>query len=195
MNIIIAGVGGQGIILASRALAEAALEAGLAVRTAETIGMAQREGAVVSHVRIGLPDYGPLIPRATADILLAFEPGEAARHLACLRKGGSAVVATSPVMPVSVSLGASAYDVDAVLRFLEGAVEHPYFLDAAALAREAGSIKALNMVMLGALSRLDLPVGEQNLLEAALKLLPPQTETVNRRAFALGRQALEGLEK
>ncbi|GFN23990.1 indolepyruvate oxidoreductase subunit beta [Thermanaeromonas sp. C210] len=193
MNIVIAGVGGQGIILASRALAEAALNAGLSVRTAETIGMAQREGAVASYVRIGVSDYGPLIPQGTADILVACEPAEGARHIAWLRRGGRAVIATSPVIPVSVSLGTSSYDVGAVLRFLEEAIERPCFLDAAALAREAGSIKALNMVMLGALSRLDLPLAADELLKAALKLLPPQVQTINRHAFALGRQAMEGL--
>ncbi|MGI9951103.1 indolepyruvate oxidoreductase subunit beta [Moorellaceae bacterium AZ2] len=195
MNILIAGVGGQGIILASRALAEAALGAGLSVRTAETIGMAQREGAVASYVRIGVSDYGPLIPRGAADILVAYEPAEGARHVACLRKGGRAILATSPIIPVSVSLGSSSYDVPAILHFLEETIERPYFLDAAALAREAGSIKALNMVMLGALSRLELPFPADDLLKAALKLLPPQVQTINRRAFALGRQAMEVLEK
>jgi len=191
MNILIAGVGGQGIILASRAVAEAALACDLPVKTAETIGMAQREGPVVSHIRIGPFSYGPLIPRAAADVLLACEPAEGARNLPFLKKGGQAIISTFPVVPVSVSLGGSSYDVPGLLRFLEEHIAHPYFLDAAGLAGKAGNIKSLNMVMLGALSALDLPFPGEELLKAALKLLPPPTHSVNSRAFALGRQALE----
>jgi indolepyruvate ferredoxin oxidoreductase beta subunit len=192
MNILIAGVGGQGIILASRAIAEAAIAAGLPVRTAETIGMAQRGGPVVSHIRIGASHYGPLIPHGAADILVACEPAEGARNLPFLKKGGRAIISTSPVIPVSVSLGTSSYDVPGILHFLEKHIEHPYFLDAAGLASEAGNIKSLNMVMLGALSALELPFPAEILLKAALKLLPPPTHPINSRAFSLGRQTLEG---
>jgi len=195
MNILIAGVGGQGIILASRAIAEAAIAAGLPVRTAETIGMAQREGQVVSHIRIGELHYGPLIPHGAADILVACEPAEGARNLAFLKKGGRAIISTSPVIPVSVSLGLSFYDVPRILHFLKEHIEHPYFLDAIGLASKAGNIKSLNMVMLGALSAQELPFPAERLLEAALKLLPPHTHPVNSRAFAIGRQALEVQEK
>lgn len=192
MNILIAGVGGQGIILASRAIAETALAAELPVRTAETIGMAQREGPVVSHIRIGALTYGPLIPRGAADILVACEPAEGARNLPFLKRGGRAIISTSPVIPVSVSLGTSSYDLSSILHFLQNHIDKPYFLDAASLAREAGSLKALNMVMLGALSTLELPFPAEELLSTALKLLPPEIHQVNSRAFALGRQALEG---
>lgn len=191
MNILLAGVGGQGIILASRAIAEAALAHGLPVKTAETIGMAQREGPVVSHIRIGTPSYGPLIPRGGADILLACEPAEGVRNLHFLRPGGQAVISTAPVVPVSVSLGGSSYDPAGLLRWLKDRLARIYCLDAAGLAEEAGNIKALNMVMLGALSTFALPFPGEELLAAALRLLPPATHTVNGRAFTLGRQELE----
>lgn len=99
MNCLLAGVGGQGTVLASRLLAQAALEMGESARTAETIGMAQRGGCVVSHVRIGGERTGPLIPRGLADVLIGFEPGEAARCLAYLRPDGLLISAVRPVQP------------------------------------------------------------------------------------------------
>lgn len=191
MDIIIAGVGGQGIILASRALGAAALAAGLPVRTAETIGMAQREGSVTSHIRLGIKEAGPLIPTGRADILMALEPAEACRNLKYLRDGGKALVATTPVMPVMAALGNTPYPLADILDYLKDNLPCCYLLDAAGLADEAGSPRTLNLVMLGALTNLDLPFPADILLAEALKLLPPHIHTINRRAFELGRQALE----
>ncbi|OIQ58384.1 indolepyruvate oxidoreductase subunit beta [Moorella thermoacetica] len=191
MDILIAGVGGQGIILASRAIGAAALKTGLQVRTAETIGMAQREGSVVSHVRLGPTTTGPLIPRGRADILLALEPAEACRYLGYLKPDGRALISTTPVVPVMASLGATPYPLDDILGYLRNNIAGCHFLAAPDLACQAGSHRALNMVMLGALTNLDLPFPAETLLAAALKLLPDRVHEVNRRAFQLGKQALE----
>ncbi|MDK2815613.1 MAG: indolepyruvate ferredoxin oxidoreductase, beta subunit [Moorella sp. (in: firmicutes)] len=191
MDILIAGVGGQGIILASRALASAAVTAGLPVRTAETIGMAQREGSVVSHVRLGVQEAGPLIPAGAADILLALEPAEACRNLKYLRPGGKALVSTAPVIPVLAALGSSPYPLDDILAYLQDNLPGCRCLDALALAREAGSPRTLNLVMLGCLVNFGLPFPADVLLAEALKLLPASVHDMNRRAFELGRRALE----
>ncbi|WP_258361093.1 indolepyruvate oxidoreductase subunit beta [Moorella sulfitireducens (nom. illeg.)] len=191
MDILIAGVGGQGIILASRALASAAVTAGLTVRTAETIGMAQREGSVVSHVRLGVSEAGPLIPCGAADVLLALEPAEACRNLKYLRPGGRALVSTAPVIPVLSSLGRSPYPVTDILTYLRNNLPGCRCLDALALAREAGSPRTLNLVMLGCLANFDLPFPADLLLAEALTLLPAGVHDMNRRAFELGRRALE----
>jgi indolepyruvate ferredoxin oxidoreductase beta subunit len=191
MDILIAGVGGQGIILASRALASAAVTAGLPVRTAETIGMAQREGSVVSRVRLGVQEAGPLIPAGAADILLALEPAEACRNLKYLRPGGKALVSTAPVIPVLAALGSSPYPLDDILAYLQDNLPGCRCLDALALAREAGSPRTLNLVMLGCLVNFGLPFPADVLLAEALKLLPASVHDMNRRAFELGRRALE----
>jgi indolepyruvate ferredoxin oxidoreductase beta subunit len=191
MNIIIAGVGGQGIILASRALGAAALASGLPVLTAETIGMAQREGSVISHVRLGLKSVSPLIPPGTADVLLALEPAEACRNLTYLRTGGKALVSTAPVMPVMAALGNTPYPLADILAYLKTNVPGCHLLDASCLAARAGNPHSLNLVMLGALASLDLPFPAHVLLSEALKLLPSRVHAINRRAFELGRQALE----
>ena len=109
-DILICGVGGQGTVLASRIIAAAAMDEGSPVHSAETIGMAQRGGSVTSQVRIGGEAYSPMIPFGAADMILAFEPGEAVRNLRYLRRGGTAVVNTAAVKPVTESLKGTGYD-------------------------------------------------------------------------------------
>ena len=104
-NILLAGVGGQGTVLASKLLARAAMDAGLNVRTAETIGMAQRGGCVVSHVRTGDDIASPLVPKHTADVMIAFEPAEAVRCLDYLAPDGAVIVNKKAVMPITVNFG------------------------------------------------------------------------------------------
>ena len=122
MNVVITGVGGQGTVLASRLVAYMGMEAGLPVRTAETIGMAQRGGCVTSHVRIGAdPDdliASPLVPQGTADLVLAFEPGEGTRALSYLSGTGGMVVSSRPIIPVTASLASGGYDPEAHLAYL-----------------------------------------------------------------------------
>ena len=108
-DIVLCGVGGQGTVLASRLISDAAMEKGVPVMSAETIGMAQRGGSVFSHLRLGEGVYSPMIARGEADLILAFEPGEAVRMLPYLKEGGQIVVSSRPVMPVTATLGGSSY--------------------------------------------------------------------------------------
>jgi len=191
-DIVIAGVGGQGNVLASRVLARAALAAGLEVRTSESIGMAQREGQVASHVRMGKGLAGGIIPRGEADLLIGLELAEAVRALPKLRAGGKAVVSTTVIRPLSVLLGNSLYDDAALLGYLKERVPDVIFVNAEDLAVQAGNRKAANSVLLGAVSTLDgfVPVSAELLLDALLQTLLPRLHEVNRRAFALGQQAV-----
>jgi indolepyruvate ferredoxin oxidoreductase beta subunit len=192
LDVVIAGVGGQGNVLAARIIARAGMEAGFSVRTAEVTGMAQREGAVVSHVRIGDALRSALIPGGEAELLLAFEPAEAVRSLARLKGAGTAVVDPAPVVPVTVGLGLSAYDVDACLRFLKERVSRLFLLEASRLALAAGSPKAANAVFLGAVSSLGiLPFAPEALFRQLLDAVPERYREVNRKAFFLGKEAAE----
>ncbi len=183
-DIILCGVGGQGTILASKLLANASMDRGLAVKTAETIGMAQRGGSVFSHVRIGEASC-PLIGRGRADLIIAFEPAEAVRQLAFLRPGGTVVTSNRPIVPASAMVGGPAYDVKTVMDYLRAKVEHLVVVDADAAARDLGSAKCLNVVLLGAASRAcELGLSEQDLLAAIHKLLPQKLWELNERALA-----------
>jgi len=191
-DIIIAGVGGQGAVLASRLIAAAALLSGLQARTSETIGMAQREGTVVSHVRFGDSVPGALIPDGGADVLLGFELAEAARAVKKLCSGGTAIVSNQKVIPVSVSLGLSEYNVDAITGCLEGAAANFYLLDAAGLAAQAGNPKTVNVVMVGALCGYpNFPLASDAMLEAIRRTVPRQYRDINELAFNLGLRAME----
>ena len=188
MDLIIAGVGGQGTVLASRVLAQAAVNAGLDAITSETIGMAQREGVVQSHVRLDAGEVGPLIPDGRADLLLGFEPAEAARALVKMRPGADAIVNTAAVYPFTVALGVSHYEVKDILAHLERALPGSLLLDATELAARAGNRRATNAVMLGAVSsRGLLPISPERILDALLGLVRPAYREVNERAFNLGR--------
>ncbi|WP_072370380.1 2-oxoacid:acceptor oxidoreductase family protein [Thermophilibacter mediterraneus] len=154
-DIILAGVGGQGAVLASKLLARAAMGRGLPVRTAETIGMAQRGGSVFSHVRLGEGARSPLIGRGRADAIVAFEPAEAVRQLPFLRPGGMVVTSDAPVVPVSAATGGPAYDLPAIMGYLRERVGAGSLavVDAAAAEAELGTARVLNVVLLGAAAR------------------------------------------
>ena len=128
-NIILTGVGGQGTVLASKLIAAAAMAKGLPVMSAETIGMAQKGGAVFSHLRIGEGVKSPMIRRGTADLLLAFEPAEAVRMLPYLRKGGMVVVNSHPIMPVTAALQGTDYTGAEMVAYLREHAEHVLVLD------------------------------------------------------------------
>lgn len=190
LDVVIAGVGGQGTILASRAIAQAALDLGLPVRTSETLGMAQREGIVSSHIRIGEPLFGAVIPDGGADVLLGFELAETVRWFQKLKPGGRLLANRDKIVPVSVYNGRSIYDSDALESFLLKNSDQPLIFDAFRLAEEAGNYRATNMVFLGAFSTLpDLPFSPESLLSAGLALIPGNLKDINSRAFELGRQA------
>lgn len=148
MNILLCGVGGQGTVLASKVLARCAMNRDLAAHTAETIGMAQRGGCVVSHVRIG-ETFSPLIPEGSADLILAFEPAEAVRCLRYLKPDGAVVVNRRAIKPVSDSLSGS-YSGEVMLDYLKENVARLLICDGDAVCAACGSQKVLNMVLLGA---------------------------------------------
>ena len=153
LNIMLTGVGGQGTVLAAKILAQAALEKGWQVRTAETIGMAQRGGSVVSHVRIGNEGervWSPLVPKGDADLIVAFEPAEGARVLPFLSPSGVLVTATTPVQPVTAALSKEPYRAQKVLAHVEALLGAVRFVsvDDALLTERAGSRKVLNAILL-----------------------------------------------
>jgi len=185
-DILIAGVGGQGTILASRLLAEAALQADFFTRTSETIGMAQRGGCVVSHVRIG-DEASPIIPSKKTDLLIAFEPGEAARNLGSLSQDGVCIVNTRPVMPVTASLGNASYEVDTVYEYIKAKVPNAIFIDAYDLAEKSGSVKTVNVVLLGAAAATgNLPMSREIIEKVIAENVPKRFIELNEKAFKLG---------
>lgn len=192
LDIVISGVGGQGSVLASRALALAAMDKGLEVRTSEVIGMAQREGPVTSHVRMGNEIYGAIIPDREADFLLGFELAETVRGLNKLKPGGTVITSSSTIVPVSVQLGISSYDEGALIEYLREQTKKIVFLDVDALSRRAGHPKTGNVVILGALSTVPgLPFEPDQLLRAVLGFVPERLKDINMRAFEIGRMAME----
>ncbi|HEY3362780.1 MAG TPA: indolepyruvate oxidoreductase subunit beta [Methanosarcina sp.] len=189
LDLLITGVGGQGAILASDIIGKAAVTAGLPIRAAETHGMAQRGGSVVNHIRVG-NDYGSMIPKKGADLLLALEPMEAVRYLDFLKDGGIIVVNTQPIIPVTVTSGLTKYpDVSDILDFLSEKYIVKAF-NADELAFEAGNRLAMNVVMVGAVSSY-LPIPKETFLESVKALVPQKTIEVNLRAFEAGRQKVE----
>ena len=184
-SIVLCGVGGQGTILASKLLAAAAMSKGLPVKTAETIGMAQRGGSVFSHVRIGDGVASPLIGRGRADLIIAFEPAEAVRQLPYLREGGTVVVSTRPIIPVSATIGGPVYDLAAVMAYLREQVgEKLVVVDANAAAEALGSAKCLNVVLLGAAVRTGvLALTADDVRSAIAARLPERFHELNFRAL------------
>lgn len=147
---LLCGVGGQGTVLASKLIAFAAMKRGENVRTSETIGMAQRGGCVVSHVRCGEAIRSPLIPKHAADVLIAFEPAEAVRCLDYLSPDGVVIVNANPVMPVTVNFGGAPYHADEMLVFLKKHAKNVIVVDGGEVCRACGSPKVLNIVLLTA---------------------------------------------
>jgi len=168
-NIIICGVGGQGTVLAAKVLSQAAISNGERVLSAETIGMAQRGGSVVSHVRIGEDVYSPLVPQGQADVIIAFEAAEAVRNIAYLKEGGSVIVNKKVVQPVTASLSGKAFDEKEMISYLEKVAGNVIAVDTDQACQNLGSSKVVNMVLLGAASKSGLISKDQ--LKAALKLL------------------------
>ena len=185
-DILICGVGGQGTVLASRIIAAAAMDEGNAVHSAETIGMAQRGGSVTSHVRIGGEAYSPMIPPGGADMLLAFEPGEAVRNLRYLKKGGTAVVNTTAVKPVTESLKETGYDGSEMTAYLKQKCTC-IFVDAGEACRPFGSSKFFNVIMLGvAAGSCHLGLKKETLLKQIEQYVPARFLDANIRAFTAG---------
>ena len=189
---ILAGVGGQGTVLASKLIASCAMRRGQKARTAETIGMAQRGGCVVSHVRVGEDTYSPLVPLGEADLIIGFEPAEAVRNLPYLREGGAVVVSSRAVKPITDAFSPKKYDGADMLDYLRRQV-HTMVVDADRACREAGSYKALNMALLGAAASAGvLGIGMEELEQAIRERLPEKLHEINLRAARAGAKYMEG---
>ena len=187
-NIILCGVGGQGTVLASRLISSAAMARRLPVLSAETIGMAQRGGSVFSHLRIGEGLYSPMIARGEADLVLAFEPGEAVRLLPFLKPDGQMVVSSRPVMPVTAALSDTGYRAEEMLEYLSSHVSRLTVVDAEKALREVGSPKVLNLILLGAaLHSGVLGLEEEDLKEAVRRLIPEKFHALNFKALDYAR--------
>ena len=183
-SIMIVGVGGQGTLLASKLLGNVLLSQGYDVKVSEVHGMSQRGGSVVTYVRFGEKVYSPVVDLGEADYILSFELLEAARWIGYLKKGGRLITNTHQTPPMPVITGAAEYpsNIEARLRELADVTA----LEAMPLAEQAGSAKAVNVVLVGVLSRsMDIP--EENWLRAIEETVPPKFVELNKRAFLLGR--------
>ena len=188
---LLCGVGGQGTVLASKLIAYAALDKGMFVRTTETIGMAQRGGSVVSHVRMGEEIHSPLIPKGQADVMIAFEPAEAVRNISYLKKDGVAVVNRKAVKPVTATLSNTEYSGQEMMEYLKKHVKNLVLVDGEAICKEVGSAKVLNMALLGAAlgsNVLDLSLQDmEHEIEIHVK---KQFVAMNKKALARGAAAV-----
>jgi len=183
-NVLIVGVGGQGTLLASRVLAQAAVAAGADVKVSEVHGMAQRGGSVVTQVRFGSRVYSPLIQIGQADYILSFEKLEAMRWLPYLKKGGGLIVNDQSIDPLPVLTGAAKYPTD-IPKKIGALVDNTTFLDASSIATQLGNVKAANVVLLGVLAaQMNLPLAIWE--EALEKAVPAKALALNQAAFKTG---------
>ena len=185
-DIIIVGVGGQGILLTSKILGYLALKMGDDVKVSEVHGMSQRGGSVITHVRIGENVASPLVTPGEADLVIAFEWLEALRSEFYLRKDGTMIANTHRMLPMPVIMGKAEYPAQEI-------TEHPlYALDAQEIAERCGSVRAVNIVLLGVLSRL-LSWPEEAYEDAIAACVKPATLPVNLAAFRAGREAYQNI--
>lgn len=186
-NCLLCGVGGQGVVLASRLIAYAAMEQGDFVRTTETIGMAQRGGSVVSHVRAGREVHSPLIPAKSADVILAFEPGEAVRCLPYLKENGLVITNSRIVKPVTSSLSGGNYSGQDMIRYLQERTDNLLVVDGEEICRRAGSPKVLNVALLGTAAKSGaLGITVEEMLNAVRKNVKEKYIALNETALELG---------
>lgn len=186
-SVMIVGVGGQGTLLASRVLGSAMLSQGVDVKVSEVHGMSQRGGSVVTYVRYGDQVYSPIIAQGEADVLLAFEALEAARYLPWLKPEGTVVVNTQQMDPMPVVTGVAEYPKDILGEVRKQGVK-VVALDALGMAEQAGSSKAVNVVLIGAMAKkLDLP--KEVWIDTIKETVPPKFIDMNLKAFELGYNA------
>ena len=184
-NIMIVGVGGQGSLLASKLLGKLLLTRGYDVKVSEVHGMSQRGGSVVTYVRFGDKVYSPIIDKGEAEYILSFELLEAARWTEYLSKDGKIITNTQTMNPMPVITGAAEYPENLVEKMSAKGIE-VIAMDALKLAEEAGSAKAVNIVLLGQLSR-HFDFTEEEWMTAIEQSVPPKFLELNKKAFALGR--------
>ncbi len=183
-NVMIVGVGGQGSLLASKLLGRLLLNKGYDIKVSEVHGMSQRGGSVVTYVRFGDKVYSPVIDKGEADFILSFELLEAARWTEFLKPGGKLITNTQQINPMPVIIGAAEYPQNLLSKMAEANIDVDA-MDALSLAVEAGSPKAVNLVLMGRLARyFDIP---ENEWMAAIEVsVPPKFLEMNKKAFDLG---------
>lgn len=186
-NIMIVGVGGQGTLLASKMLGRLLMNVGYDVKVSEVHGMSQRGGSVVTYVRFGDKVASPLIDKGEADFILSFEKLEAARWLSYLREDGQIILSDQEIDPMPVVTGAAKYPENLIekMKATGAKVDAVPALD---LAKEAGSIKAVNIVLMGRLSHYFPEIPESEWIAALEAVVPVKFVEMNEKAFALGRQ-------
>ncbi|MFC1769617.1 indolepyruvate oxidoreductase subunit beta [Nitrospirota bacterium] len=184
-NVLFCGVGGQGILLASEITSYALIEGGFDIKKSEVHGMAQRGGSVEAHLKYGEKVYSPLIEQGGADIIVAFELLEALRYLPYAHPGSKVIVNTQKILPPSVALGKEEYPADALAELRSRGLT-VYDVDAFAIAREVGELRAVNMALVGAFSNF-LPLDENVFLDVITIRVKKGFEEVNTAAFRKGR--------
>jgi len=196
-NIVLAGVGGQGTLLAAEVIGSAAVRAGLNVRVSEIHGMAQRGGAVVSNVRIGENVLASAVLDGQADVLLGFEPLETVRNLRCASEKTLVMMNSQRIPPAELAANNSRYpSVEEVLAKIHVFTSKVVVVEATELAEKAGNRLAQNSVLLGALAAVEgFPVKSESVVEALRELVPKKHVDVNVRAFELGRETVRKGQK
>ncbi|HEY3423745.1 MAG TPA: indolepyruvate oxidoreductase subunit beta [Negativicutes bacterium] len=184
-NILLVGVGGQGILLASEVLSETFMLAGFDVKKSEIHGMSQRGGSVVSHVRYGKEVFSPIVPEGEGDILFGFELMETCRALPLLKPGATVVANDLCIAPPSVLMGQEVYP-EGLADRIRSAVPDFTLVDGQKMATEAGNPRTANTVLLGAVSK-KLDIAEEFWLKALEKMVPRKALEVNQKAFLIGR--------
>ena len=186
-NVMVVGVGGQGSLLASKLLGRLLLTKGYDIKVSEVHGMSQRGGSVVTYVRFGEKVYSPVIDKGQADFIISFELLEAARWTEFLKPGGKIITNTQQINPMPVIIGAAEYPADLVSKLVAAGIDVDA-LDALALAEEAGSAKAVNLVLMGRLSKY-FDFTQNEWMQAIEASVPPKFLELNKKAFALGANA------
>jgi indolepyruvate ferredoxin oxidoreductase beta subunit len=184
-NILVAGVGGQGVILASDIMCEVFMEAGYDVKKSEVHGMAMRGGIVTSHFRFGKKVYSPLIKEGEADILFAFEQLEGLRWVNHLRLNGKILMNDHKINPPAVNLGEMEYP-KAIPKMIQSKIKNFYLVKGTEIALQLGDVRAANVVLLGAISKF-FELNEDLWLKTILNYLPAKVHELNRKAFSAGR--------
>ena len=186
-NVMIVGVGGQGSLLASKLLGRLLLGKGYDIKVSEVHGMSQRGGSVVTYVRFGDKVYSPVIDRGEADFIVSFELLEAARWTEYLKPGGKLIANTQQINPMPVIIGAAEYPGELAAKMVAAGIDLDA-VDALSLAEQAGSAKAVNLVLMGKLSKyFDIP--QEEWMAAIEQSVPPKFLEMNKKAFALGANA------
>ena len=186
-NVMIVGVGGQGSLLASKLLGRLLLGKGYDIKVSEVHGMSQRGGSVVTYVRFGDKVYSPVIDKGEADFIVSFELLEAARWTEFLKPGGKLIANTQQINPMPVIIGAAEYPGELAAKMVAAGIDLDA-VDALSLAEQAGSAKAVNLVLMGKLSKyFDIP--QEEWMAAIEQSVPPKFLEMNKKAFALGANA------